>query len=92
MLQQYITNLNNSIHSAQRCSDVDVYRLAQQRMDELLTYLSQLPLSMSEPVYEAIDAQLPSDWPLWMETCRPLNNDCIDYDWMDAMEPKATRH
>lgn len=92
MLQQYITNLNNSIQCAQRVSDVDVYRLAQQRMDELMDYLAQLPLSLSEPVYTAIDKQLPSDWPLWMEECRPLNNDCLDFDWMAAMEPRATRH
>lgn len=92
MLQDYLNHLTNSIHSAQRIADVDLYRIAQQRMDALLDFLSQLPLSISEPVYEALEKQLPSDWSLWMESCRPLNDDCLDYDWIGLEKQSVLLH
>jgi hypothetical protein len=70
VLNTQLHRLENSILSAQLHADVDVYRIASQRFDELMEEVECLPIDeawlMEERVYEL----LPSDWVLWMEVCR----------------------
>ncbi len=70
MLANYLTKLENTIMCAQSYPDVDVFKLAAQRMDELMDHVATLPMDECFRVEKKLDQLLPSDWVYWMEICR----------------------
>ena len=62
MLTQTIAKLENSILCAQNYADVDVYRLASQRMDEVMDHIYDLSEEEAVKAEQAVFKSLPSDW------------------------------
>lgn len=70
MLENYFNNLQECINFARNQDDLDVLFLARERMNQLLSAVSVLPLEKRRKVQRDIDDVLPMEWPLWMEACR----------------------
>jgi hypothetical protein len=62
--------LHNAIIWAQQCADPLLWREAVHRFDALDRALGTLPSGERIDMEETLFRMLPSDWPLWMESCR----------------------
>ncbi|WP_339338947.1 hypothetical protein [uncultured Oceanicoccus sp.] len=70
MLNNYMTNLHNSIIWAQQQDDIDVLCLARDTMNQLMDFVTTLPAADQMQAQQHIESVLPMEWPLWMEACR----------------------
>jgi hypothetical protein len=70
MLKDYFSNLQECINFARSQDDLDILFLARERMNQLLSAVSALPLEKRAKAQQDIDDVLPMEWPLWMEACR----------------------
>jgi hypothetical protein len=62
--------LRTAILSAQCFPDADLRRLAVRRYFALHRALGDLPPPVQAHVDRRMHAMLPTDWPLWVESCR----------------------
>jgi hypothetical protein len=70
VLDIHVDQLKNSILSAQIHEDIDVYRIASQRFDDLMEEIQILPTEYSISLENKVYEMLPSDWVYSMEVCR----------------------
>ena len=75
--------LHNAIIWAQHCADPLIWREAMRRFDAADRALGGLPCRDRLHLEERLYGMLPSDWPLWMESC---------HQSMSAMQRRALTH
>jgi hypothetical protein len=62
--------LHTALIWAQRCADPLLWSEAVRRFDLLDRRLGELPCRERLALEERLFRMLPSDWPLWLESCR----------------------
>lgn len=70
MLNVYLQNLSASIQSLLWQEDPDILDLAKGRLDQAMDYIRELPVNEQWAAMQQIDAVLPMEWPLWVESTR----------------------
>lgn len=70
MTPELFKPLHNAIIWAQCCADPLLWQEALQRFDAIDRALESLAGSERLDLEERLFRMLPSDWPLWLETCR----------------------
>ena len=67
--------LRHAILCAQQFPDPALHRLAVRRFLRANRRLRREPLGTRVRLEEDLYRMLPSDWPLWVETCRPVRTE-----------------
>lgn len=67
--------LHNAIIWAHHSADPIVWEEASRRFQQIEEQVTQQELAERAQLEEQLYRLLPSDWPLWMECCRPADAD-----------------
>lgn len=84
MFDHQLENLRRSIAWAEQDQDLEIFRMASVQLQALERCVIGLSEQEQNQAYNAIDAMLPIEWPMWMEACR--------YDDVAVQAPSASVH